>query len=517
MPKGWGQWRRACPVTQAPADIDTLAKGGRTNIAGFALRLLARIPFLFIAGRLYGPDLVGRFALAVVVVELAALLATLGLKRGLAQALAESDRPHVCVVWDALAVAFVASMIASAVLIALPEVMYANSHVSGLDRFFPCIIVAVAWSDVSLAALAYRLNVKATVTARAVVEPWTISIAAWVFSFFTIKDGLVLSYVASMVAALIASMVPFLKSYGLPHGWTPRPGQLFALARANAPLAGADAHEWGSRNVDRFILGVMFEPRIVGIYYMAQQVASLPQKLKTSFDPILGPVITQSLANGDRAAIANQVRQVAFWIMAAQGGLALMGSIPGEAVMGVVGPQFVAGTAALAFLLTAEVLASTGAVCESALVYTARHRNLVISGLMLAFQIGLSFVLIFAMRSVGWPPNYQAAGPAVALMLSVGLTSIVKARLLRHILKAPVNPWRWPLVWAALAAIAVGSIFTALPHRLEWTELVFGEPAIAGTYLFVLWRWAFGPADRTLFGKMPAPEEATLPVGSPIR
>ncbi len=48
----------------------------------------------------------------------------------------------------------------------------------------------------------------------------------------------------------------------------------------------------------------MFEPRVVGIYYMAQQVASLPQKLKTSFDPILGPVITQSLANGDMGAIA---------------------------------------------------------------------------------------------------------------------------------------------------------------------------------------------------------------------
>ena len=34
----------------------------------------------------------------------------------------------------------------------------------------------------------------------------------------------------------------------------------------------------------------------------------------------LGPVITQSLAVNDRVAIANQVRQVAFWIMAAQTG-----------------------------------------------------------------------------------------------------------------------------------------------------------------------------------------------------
>lgn len=505
-------------MTETSKDIAQLAKGGRTNVAGFILRLAARIPFLFIAGRLYGPDLVGRFALAVVVVELAALVATLGLKRGLAQALSSSDKPHACVVWDALALAFVLSIAASAVLIAFPEVMYANTQVTGLDRFLPCIIVAVAWSDVSLAALAYRHNVKAAVTARAVVEPWTISIAAWVFSFVTIKDGLVLSYVASMIAALIASMVPFLRSYGLPHGWSPRIAPLFALARANAPLAGADALEWGSRNVDRFILGVMFEPKVVGIYYMAQQVASLPQKLKTSFDPILGPVITQSLAINDRAAIANQVRQVAFWIMAAQAGLALMGSIPAEAVMGVVGPQFVAGSAALGFLLTAEVLASTGAVCESALVYTARHRNLMISVVMLAVQIALSFALIAAMRALGWTTTWQAAGPAVALMISVGLTSIIKANLLGRILAAPVSPWRWPLLWAVIAAILVGGLFTTLPHRFEWVELLVGEPAIAATYLFVLWKWAFGPADRALFGKMPKAEEATLPnVGSPVR
>ena len=499
-------------------DIAALAKGGRTNIAGFALRLLARIPFLFIAGRLYGPDLVGRFALAVVVVELAALVTTLGLKRGLAQALASADRPHVHVVWDAMALACVAALVASLVLFSFPQVMYPNSAIVGLDRFLPCIIVASAWSDVSLAALAYRHNVQAAVTARAVVEPWTISIAAWLFSFVTLHDGLVLSYVASMTAALVASIVPFVRSYGLPDGWSPRLAPLFALARANAPLAGADALEWGTRNVDRFILGLLFAPKVVGIYYMAQQVASLPQKLKTSFDPILGPVITQSLAVGDRAAIARQVRQVAFWIIAAQGCLALMGSIPGEAVMGTIGPQFVAGTAALAFLLTAEVLASTGAVCESALVYIARYRNLAISGTMLVMQVALSFALIAAMRALGWPAAWQAAGPAVALMGSLAITSLVKARVLGRLLGTPVSPWRWPLLWAALAAIGVGSLFTALPHRLEWAELTLGVPAIAATYLLILWRWAFRPADRALFGKAPPVGEATLPhLGSATR
>jgi len=481
------------------SDIDALAKGGRTNVAGFVLRLFARIPFLFIAGRIYGPALVGRFAIAVVVVELAALLATLGLKRGLAQALSTTDRPHVHVVWDGMAVAFVASMLASLVLILFPQVMYPNSAITGLDRFLPCIIVATAWSDVSLAALAYRQDVGATVRARAVVEPWTISIAALVFSWFTIRDGLVLSYVASMTAALVASLVPFIRSYGLPRGWSPQVRPLFALARANAPLAGADAVEWGTRNVDRFILGLLFAPSVVGIYYMAQQVSSLPQKLKTSFDPVLGPVVTQSLARGDRAAVAAQVRQVAFWIMAAQGALALMGAIPGEAVMGTVGPQFVAGTLALGFLLVAEVAASPGAVAESVLVYVARARNLLISVTMLCVQVGLSFVLVFGARAAGLPPVAQAAGPAIALALSLLVTSLVKVRVLGRLLGEPVSPWRWPLAWAAMAGLGAGSIFTALPHEYEWAELVFGEPAILAAYLWVLWRWAFGPADRVLF------------------
>ena len=136
---------------------------------------------------------------------------------------------------------------------------------------------------------------------------------------------------------------------------------------------------------------------------------------------------------------------------------------------------------------------------------------------MLAFQIGLSFALIFLIRGLGYPVNYQAAGPAVALMLSVALTSVIKSRLLGHLLGASVSPWRWPLVWAALAAIVVGAAFTALPKRYEWVELAVGEPAIAGTYLFILWKWAFGPADRALFKKKPPEAEPVLPnAGSAI-
>lgn len=501
------------PPTDAADDLAALAKGGRTNIGGFALRLVARLPFLFVAGRLYGPDAVGRFALAVVVVELAALIATLGLKRGLAQALANTERPHPHVVWDGMAVAMLASTIAGALLILLPGVMYPHGDITLIERLLPCIIVASAWSDVALSALAYRHNIKAAVTARAVVEPWTISIAAFGFYFVSARNGLVLAYMLSMAAAMVASLIPLIRSYGLPRGWTPHVARVATLARRNAPLAGADAIEWATRNVDRFILGLLFPPAIVGIYYMAQQVASLPAKLKTSFDPILGPVIATSLARDDKAAIANQVRQVGFWIMGLQTCLALMGSIPGQAVMGLVGKQFVAGTAALAFLLWAEVFASTGAVCESALVYIARHRNLMISIGVLVLQIVLSFTLVAVMRSIDWDrsilarfgtrDSVQGVSVAIALFVALSVGSVIKSNFLARLLRARVAGWRWSLLGAAAVATLVGTAFTSLPKRYEWIELSLGEPAIMMTYLFVLWKWAFRPEDRALFKKLP--------------
>jgi len=509
----------------AGEDIAALAKGGRTNFFGFLLRLAARLPFLFIAGRIYGAEALGRFAYAILIVEFAAQIATLGLKRGLAQQLSSTDKPHVCVVWDGMLVAFLASAVATLILTLFPQMMFPNSPIHGLEWLLPLVVFAVAGSDVALAALAYRHNVQATVTARAIVEPWTISIAAFALSYISSRDGLIIAYVLSMVAALAASLWPLFKSYGRPQGWRPNPGGLWTMARRNTPLAAADAIEWGSRRLDIAILGLFFSPAIVGVYYVAQQVASLPQKLKTSFDPILGPVITQKLAEGDKKAVAKQVRQVGFWIIAAQAGIALALGIPGEAVMGLVGAAFIGGTGALAFLLAAEVVAATAAVSEAALVYVARHRNLMISLFMIAVQAALSVALILALRSVrvpddlvGWlgldsdrlPASFAAAGPAIALLLALGMASVLKARLLRSILDAPVQGWRWPLVWAAGAAASVGYLITLLPRRLEFVELIVGIPLILGVFGIVLWRFGFTHEDRVLFRRKSG-EEATLP------
>ena len=54
--------------------------------------------------------------------------------------------------------------------------------------------------------------------------------------------------------------------------------------------------------------------------------------------------------------------------------------------------------------------------------------------------------------------------------------------------------------------MVVGYGFTWLP---EWMELVFGVPAILGTYALVIWRRGFDDGDKVLFRKQVVPNPET--------
>ena len=479
-------------MTQAAALDDTavLARGGRTNLFGFFLRLAARIPFLFIAGRAesYGAAALGRFASALVVIELTAMVCTLGEKRGLAQRLSEADDHHANVVADGTLVALIASSAMALLFWLFPAPLFPGGHYTELDRLIVIAIPPLALTEIWLAGLAYRYNVGATVRARAVVEPWTLSIMALAMIYVAPESGLSLAYIVSIFAAAAAALVPFLKAYGPPVGWRPKATVMGRLTLRSLPLAAADAIEWGTRRIDILILGFFAAPAAVGVYYVAQQVASLPQKLKTSFEPILGPVITRNLKEGNYAAIARQVCQVGFWITAAQAGIALALGIPGEGVMGLVGPAFVGGTGALSFLLAAEVVAATAVVISICTI--SLQALLTIGGILLIDRFG---------PGGETAQLYRAAAAAAALMLALAMASLVKSRLLSRILDQPINNWRWALVWAAAPAALAGWLATRfLP---EWAELAFGVPGILAIYGWVIWTRGFGPEDRKLFRK----------------
>ncbi|OYW44938.1 MAG: polysaccharide biosynthesis protein [Sphingomonadales bacterium 12-68-11] len=482
-----------------------LARGGRQNLVGFVLRLVARLPFLFIAGRLYGADALGRFVSALVVIEVMAMICTVGEKRGLAQRLSEGgDENPALVVADGLIAALGIGLLAAGLLWLVPQPMFPSGVYTEVDRLLVLAIPMLALTEIMLAAQAYRFDIAATVRARSVVEPWTLSLMAGALFYVAPEHGLSLAYLASIFGAFVTAAWPFFRTYGRPRGWRPNPQRLRRLMGRGLPLAAIDTIEWGTRRLDVAILGLFVSPTAVGVYYVAQQVASLPQKLKTSFEPILGPVLTRKLKEKDYAAIAKQVCQVGFWITAAQAGIGLTLGIPGEAVMALAGANFIGGTGALGLLLAAEVVAATAVVSEAALVYVARLRNLWVSIGTIALQAVLTVAAMLAIERFDLNENYRAAGAAGALLIALAFASIVKGWMLSRILGHPINNWRWSLVVAAAAAVVVGQGVIRFP---DWFQLTIGAAAIFGTYALIIWTRGFGPEDRLLFTRKLTTEE----------
>jgi len=218
-------------------------------------------------------------------------------------------------------------------------------------------------------------------------------------------------------------------------------------------------------------------------------------------------VLTRKLREKDYAAIAKQVCQVGFWITAAQAGVGLALGIPGQAIMGLAGPQFVGGTGALGFLLAAEVVAATAVVAEAALIYVARIRNLWVSVAAIALQAALTVSAMLIAERLEFNDGWRAAAAAAALMLALGMSSLVKAVMLSRILGHKINNWRWALVWAAVAAIIVGQVVILMP---EWAELAIGIPVLLGVYGWIIWTRGFGPEDRVLFTRKVTQEEPAV-------
>jgi O-antigen/teichoic acid export membrane protein len=215
------------PERTDEGDIAALAKGGRTNFFGFLLRLAARLPFLFIAGRLYGAEALGRFASALVIVELIAMVCSMGEKRGLAQRLSEGDNAKAShLVFDGLLVAFLLGSAGALLLYLFPGLMFPSGQYTEMDRLIVLAIPLLAMTEIALAAQAYRFDIATTVRARAIVEPWTISIMAGVLFYIIPASGLSMAYLASIAGAALFAFWPFVREYGLPRGWRPSLGRM---------------------------------------------------------------------------------------------------------------------------------------------------------------------------------------------------------------------------------------------------------------------------------------------------
>ena len=407
-------------------------------------------PSCFIAGRIYGSEALGPLRLCRPHrPSCGAQLATLGLKRGFAQQLAHHGQRIVCMSLGRLAVAAVGSALCMGLLMLFPQAMFPKAR-SRLEWLLPITIIALAWSDIMLAALAYRHDVTSTVRARAIVEADHDQRRGAGLGHISNRDGLIIAYVLSMVAAR-SLRIPFVKIYGMaPHAWAPirqRSGE-WPAATYRSPPRTAGLCWWGSRRIEHSGAGDSSSHRPWSSFIRRAERLFRSRPSSNQLRPDPGAGHRQQLKERRQGSRRPPSPPRSAWVIAAKLGVALaLASRRG--CHGLVGPAFVSRTAALAFLLAAEVVAAMAAVSEagssmSRAIATLRdpHRH-ARAGSRLAVCPDLG------MREFEWPVDVPG-GPVrpLACCSRLDLRQSPSRDCGAGSSAARVNGWRWPLIWA---------------------------------------------------------------------
>jgi O-antigen/teichoic acid export membrane protein len=467
-----------------------ILRGSGSTAAGFVVRLGARLLFLFAAGQLFGATLFGAFSLAVAMVELGVTVAGLGTKRTLFKYLDEHDpegRPSAHVVLDAaLLILLVGGLIAAAAMAAallLPRSMLPTGTATAMFVLAP-MIAGQALIDLFSAATRWRHLIRYEVVGRSLVEPYAGlagTLAAYLLGFRS--EGLLVGYWAGTLSALLFVLFGARRALGgfALRAWRASPRRLAEMlhgARANTLNDFLNAL-YGL--LDLFLVGMLLGERSAGIYGMARQVRTPIRQVRQSFDGMLTPVVSRTLAATGPENTGRALASAARLILAIQLPILIALAALGVPLLSAIGPEFALGYWALILLAAAETI--QGAFSTGDLLFVFRRPKLGLVITATSIFVGLAAGAVFISL-------WGVTGAALSVLVSIALRALHRRHALRSEFGVSV-----PLVYSAgpFAAAILGTLAALLAARLAGaSDLLLYAGAVTaglGTYALALLAW----------------------------
>jgi len=434
-------------------DLTDVLKGAAASLAGFAGRTGARIFFLFFAGNFYGAVRLGELASVIAVIEILVMLGIFGFRRSLLEFLeGAKGKPNqqYSLVLTALTVTLAIGT-GLAVALALAWDAIGLNMKSPLYPLFAFLIPFVALMDVILTTTRFKRIVRYEVFARSLVEPWTIALSAVTFYFLGITEsGLLFSYSVALIAAFSFALFAFGQVYEWKKLLKSRIeiGLIKNMVSFSGPTALVDAIGVAFRRADIIALSLFTPDAIVGVYYGIQNLATIIQKTRHVFDPILSPVINQTLSQRGAADAGQQLSQVCRWILtllALQ--LAIMAFYAGP-LLGLIGEGFAVGALAMVIVLSAEALEGSLASAELPFVFKKPILNLGLTATAFGLHVvGLSYLA----------PRFGMVGAASSFFIALLCLNTLRLIFIKKEFDISLLAWRYlkPLIAGTLAYLTL--------------------------------------------------------------
>jgi O-antigen/teichoic acid export membrane protein len=465
-------------------------RGGGASALGYVLRFAARLLVLLVAGRLFGATLFGAFTIAIAVVEAASIAGGLSTKWMLFKWLdadVKHGRPAAHALLDALLLVFLASGLAAAGIAAAVVAAPAGSIGASTRLAILYLLPAVALQallEVFLAATRWTEVMRYDVVAKSLIQPLMAIAAIGVLYLLGWRAvGLAWGYIAATAAALAYAAVATRRRFGGLglRRYRVRPRLLWRRLRGALPTTGSDLIDALYTRVDIYVVGILLGAHAAGIYGLARQVSMPIRQVRQAFDGMLVPLVSHTLAHGSVEQAGRALARSSRLILVLQLPVVLLLWAFGRPLLGLIGPGFVDGYAAMLCLAAAEMVQGAFGLGELLLVY-ARPR--------LMMLLSAAFVALGAAAAVVLQPLLGLTGIGLSVLVSYGTRALCRRAMLRGLfgLRLESALWSGP----AVAVVAGVAVTAALWPISDLASVAFG----LGAYVGALAIWLGRAGDR---------------------
>ena len=398
-------------------------------MAGFLVRPLSRVPFLFIIGRIYGETAFGRLVFAVGLFEAAAAFARLGVRDTLFRFLAESADEPENVIADCVALSGGLSILTALVVFlgaSIAPIYVGSADLWAAVRALAPLLPIFVLTDILLAASRAQRRVGYEVAARSIVEPALLTLAAAGLGLMGRSSGLLEAYTLAQLAAFAIAVLGAARRYNWCAAHRPSWRRMRAYAAVSFPTGLADCMNLAFLTTGAVAVGQFSGAAALGVYGMAQNLETALSKIRQAFDMIVAPTVGRRL-NDEGAVLAAQLRDIGRWILNAQLPLFMLFLMLGDLVLGLFGKQFASGWQVLVWLTLVAVIDGTLNLAQVPLYLKRPRTNSVIAFVGLALHVALCWVLVPRMGPVG-----AGISMGSAVTLAGALRQVATRRLLGH-------------------------------------------------------------------------------------
>lgn len=496
------------PTTPGPSGAGTAAaaRGGALNVAGSVASMVLNLALVVVVAREYGAAGSGVFFGAVALFTILGTVAKLGSETGLVYSIsrcratgrsADVVPTIVTALWPTLALSVLVAVAVTAGASAVTGGRQA-AVVGALAPFLPAFVAVQVLTG---GTRGYGTMVP-TVRDVSILRPGLQ--ALFMGAVVAFDGGLVALAVAWGLPLALTSVTAGVSLVRLvrsdPRDGPPSPGLVRDFWRYAAVRGFAQTLQTTQDRIGVVLVGAIAGAVTAGVFVVVARIVGALNLVVYAVGQAMNPEISSLLARRDRAGAEVLVQRITVWTMLPVWPAAALLITHGDVVLGLFGPEFVAGAGALELLAATMMVATAFGHLDNVLLMGGRARlSLLNVGASLALMVLLYLLLT---------PSHGLAGAALAW--AVGLLAY--------------NLGPWPYVRRALGIrglgpdavfVVPGTIGVLVTGSLGRVVLGSSWPATVGTavvagavYVAAARQWA-GPLHLAELGRLLRPVTAT--------